>query len=67
MATETKRELRPRRTARASVSFPQDLYATLEQIAKGKKVSVAWVIRDAAKKYVGDQWPLLASQNSNDD
>ena len=44
---------------RASVSFPPDLYRTLEQIAKQKKVSVAWVVRDASEKYVTNQWPLL--------
>lgn len=44
---------------RSSVSFPPDLYRTLEQIAKQKKVSVAWVVRDAAEKYVADQWPLF--------
>jgi len=44
---------------RASVSFPRDLYETLEQIAREKKVSVAWIVRDAAEKYVGDRWPLL--------
>lgn len=48
--------------ARASVSFPADLYATLEEIAKEKKVSIAWVIRDAAEKYVADQWPLLKAE-----
>ena len=40
---------------RASVSFPADLYSALEQIAKQKKVSLAWVVRDAAEKYVGEQ------------
>jgi len=35
------------------------LYETLESIALQKKVSIAWVIRDAAEKYVSDQWPLL--------
>lgn len=40
---------------RASVSFPPDLYRTLEQIAKEKKVSVAWVVRDAAEQYVAGQ------------
>lgn len=45
---------------RASVSFPPDLYAMLERIAREKKVSVAWVVREAAEKYVGDQWPLLS-------
>lgn len=49
-------------TVRASVSFPVALYQAIEQIAKHKKISVAWVIRDAAEKYVGDQLPLLGKQ-----
>jgi hypothetical protein len=44
---------------RASVTFPLELYKTLEQIAKQQKVSIAWVVRDAAEKYVADKWPLL--------
>jgi metal-responsive CopG/Arc/MetJ family transcriptional regulator len=40
---------------RASISFPPALYETLEQVAKQKKVSLAWVVRDAAEKYVADQ------------
>lgn len=44
---------------RASVSFPPHLYHLLEQIASQKKVSLAWVVRDAAEKYVAEQWPLL--------
>ena len=39
-------------SVRASISFPPDLYETLENLAKQKKVSVAWVVRDAAEKYV---------------
>lgn len=38
-------------TVRASISFPPALYETLEDIAKQKKVSLAWVVRDAAEKY----------------
>lgn len=53
-------ELDSRPTVRASVSLPQGLHAELERIARDKKVSLAWVIRDAAEKYVSDQWPLLA-------
>lgn len=49
---------RQAKTARASVSFPRELYDTLEQIAHEKKVSVAWVVREAAEKYVADRWPL---------
>jgi metal-responsive CopG/Arc/MetJ family transcriptional regulator len=47
------------KTTRASVSFPYDLYSTLELIAKEKKVSLAWIVRDAAEKYVDEQWPLF--------
>jgi metal-responsive CopG/Arc/MetJ family transcriptional regulator len=47
-------------TPRLSVSFPADLKKTLEQIAKEQKVSLSWIVRDAAEKYVSDRWPLLA-------
>jgi metal-responsive CopG/Arc/MetJ family transcriptional regulator len=40
---------------RASISFPPDLYETLQELAKGKKVSLAWVVRDASEKYVADR------------
>jgi metal-responsive CopG/Arc/MetJ family transcriptional regulator len=40
---------------RASISFPPDLYETLEEIAKQKKVSLAWVVRDAVERYVADE------------
>lgn len=47
------------RATRASASLPPDVYSTLQDIAREKKVSVAWVIRDAAEKYIAEQWPLL--------
>ena len=47
---------------RTSVGFPPDLYRTLEQIAKKQKVSVGWIVRDAAEKYIVDRWPLLAQK-----
>jgi metal-responsive CopG/Arc/MetJ family transcriptional regulator len=40
---------------RASISFPPDLYETLDGIAKEKKVSLAWVVRDAAESYIADR------------
>jgi metal-responsive CopG/Arc/MetJ family transcriptional regulator len=49
-------------TARTSVTFPAGLYAELERIAEEKKVSVAWVVRDAAEKYVAEQYPLFSRQ-----
>ncbi|HEY1160482.1 MAG TPA: CopG family transcriptional regulator [Terracidiphilus sp.] len=40
----------PKKVAvRASISFPSDLYETLEELARRKKVSLAWVVRDAAE------------------
>ena len=50
------------KSVRTSVSLPRELHKTLAQMAKAKKVSVAWVIRDAAEKYVGDQWPLFSKE-----
>ena len=46
---------------RASVSFPPEVYKTLEDLAKKKKVSIAWVVREAVEKYVADQWPLFGN------
>jgi metal-responsive CopG/Arc/MetJ family transcriptional regulator len=40
---------------RASITFPPDLYETLEEIAQQKKVSLAWVVRDASEKYVASE------------
>ncbi len=49
-------------SVRASISFPRELYQTLEDIARQKKVSLAWVVRDAAEHYVSDKWPLFKRQ-----
>ena len=46
------RKAQNKAAVRASISFPPDLYETLERIAQEKKVSLAWVVRDAAEKYV---------------
>jgi hypothetical protein len=40
---------------RASISFPPALYETLGEIAKQKKVSLAWVVRDASERYAADE------------
>jgi predicted DNA-binding protein len=46
-------------TTRTSVTLPLSVYETLETIARQKRVSLAWVMRDAAERYVSDRWPLL--------
>ena len=51
---------------RASISFPPDIYETLESIAREKKVSLAWVVREAAEQYIGSKWPLLFTRKTGE-
>ena len=53
------------RSIRASVSLQPETYRTLEALAKQKRVSTAWVFRDAAEKYIAGQWPLLAAGDAD--
>jgi hypothetical protein len=46
-------------SVRATISFPSELYKTLEGIARQKKVSLAWVVREAAEQYIAEKWPLF--------
>jgi Ribbon-helix-helix protein, copG family len=46
-------------SVRATISFPPELYKTLDEIAREKKVSLAWVVREASEQYVVDKWPLF--------
>jgi metal-responsive CopG/Arc/MetJ family transcriptional regulator len=47
-----KEKVKNARQPRASITFPQKLYRNLETLAKEKKVSIAWVVREAAEMYV---------------
>ncbi len=60
-----KGKSRNSRMPRTSVSFPPEVYKTLEDLAKKKKVSIGWVVREAVEKYVADQWPLFANLKGN--
>jgi len=42
---------------RASVSFDQHEYAELKAIADSKRVSLAWVVREAVARYLDDRTP----------
>jgi hypothetical protein len=46
-------------SVRATISFPSDVYQTLEGIAREKKVSLAWVVREASEQYIAGKWPLF--------
>ena len=47
------------KTMRASVSLPQELYGELSLLAKRKKVSLAWIIREAAEEYIKNNYPIF--------
>ncbi|BCO30137.1 hypothetical protein TspCOW1_02400 [Thiohalobacter sp. COW1] len=53
MTKRSSRKTDPK-TVRASISFPAEVYAELERIAESHKVSLAWVVRQAAERYVQD-------------
>ena len=60
-ATKSREATMPR----TSVSFPPEVYKTIEDLAKKKKVSFAWVVREAVEKYVAEQWPLFGNLKGN--
>lgn len=66
MRKDAKRKQKPvpanGATVRATISFPSEIYETLEDIARQKKVSLAWVVRDASERYIADKWPLFKSK-----
>ena len=45
---------------RVTVSLDSDDYTYLKVIAKSKRVSLAWVVRDAVADYVNARGPLFA-------
>lgn len=59
-----RRGMKPERaqSVRASISFPPDVYEVLEQLATQKKVSLAWVVRDAVERYVAEQREHLVQE-----
>lgn len=44
---------------RVSVSFPNNYYRALQRLAVEKRVSIAWVVRDAVRVYVEQDSPLV--------
>jgi hypothetical protein len=61
-AAAAKSKTGSRGAVRASISFPPDVYSTLESIARDKKVSLAWVVREAVDSYIENKWPLFAQK-----
>lgn len=57
-----REKAKPHRQPRASITFPPKLYRTLEGLAKEKKVSIAWIVREAAEKYIANE-PIRSDKN----
>lgn len=52
---------------RVSVSFPDHYYRALQRLAVEKRVSIAWVVRDAVRGYVEQDSPLVNEILSEED
>ena len=57
MATKEK-TMKTEKAPRQSVTFTPEIYAELERLSKEKKVSIAWVVREATEKYIAEQQSL---------
>ncbi|MCC6427327.1 MAG: ribbon-helix-helix protein, CopG family [Phycisphaerales bacterium] len=47
---------------RMSITVPPDHHDELSRMADQKKVSVAWLVREAVEKYLATNAPLFASK-----
>lgn len=54
-----------RGSARVSVSFTPEDYAEVKRIAKAKRVSAAWVVREAVSHYLHVRNPLFARKKED--
>ncbi|GMU67563.1 MAG: hypothetical protein AMXMBFR36_38370 [Acidobacteriota bacterium] len=48
---------------RVSIGLPPDVHETLGRLARERKVSLGWIVRDATEKYLADRWPLFRSDD----
>jgi hypothetical protein len=62
MAESTPAQKKAEKTVRASVSFPESTHVELERLAAANKVSLAWIVRHAVDKYLGERWPLFPNE-----
>lgn len=51
---------RPKKSPRITISLPPESYEQVIRIARRKKVSASWVVRDAVEQYLTADIPLFA-------
>jgi predicted DNA-binding protein len=60
MAKTTRRKTRKKgKMPRSSVSFPPEVQEELNHLAARRKVSVAWIVREAVDRYLASENPLF--------
>ena len=50
----------PKKTTRITVTLPLGSYQTVVRMARHRKVSTSWIVRDAVEKYLAADVPLLS-------
>jgi len=50
-----------RKATRITVTLPKDSYETVVRMAKSKRVSTSWIVRDAVENYLAADAPLLSN------
>lgn len=48
---------------RVSITLPSEHHDDLQRLAARKRVSLAWVVRDAVERYLENQAPLFRSDS----
>ena len=61
--SKTNEAAQQAKAPRQSVTFAPKTYEELERLAKEKKVSIAWVVREATERYIAEQHPLFDRTN----
>jgi hypothetical protein len=55
----TPQDAQDKRATRITVTLPSEHYQVLLRMAKNKRVSASWVVRDAVEKYLAADMPLF--------
>lgn len=64
MAQKSAKPKEEKKTVRTSVTVSAGDYREIEAIAERKKVSVAWVVRDAVEQYLAREFPMFRESES---
>jgi predicted transcriptional regulator len=59
MKTTRPKTRRKGKMPRASVSFSAEVQEELARLAEKRKVSVAWIVREAVDQYLANENPLF--------